>query len=61
MIKKIKCPLCNHENKVSLYLEDLTLEIIRCNSDEGGCDKDFAIEPKVTVEVTVFTLEKVKV
>lgn len=53
MIKEIKCPYCGFVN--SIILEEKTHHpkcILTCDSDEGGCDKDFVAEftTKITVD-----------
>ena len=40
----ITCPYCNHINKVEIeYENEYTPIVMWCNSEEGGCDKVFAL------------------
>ena len=55
---KVKCPYCNHENKVNteegkLYQQ----QVVTCNCDEGGCDRDFVVAMYITIQVECKKIE----
>ena len=52
---KFKCPLCGHENKYSTHSTHRRggKEIVYCDSDSGGCDKEIVLKSIVTCKVKV--------
>jgi hypothetical protein len=53
------CPYCKHKNPGSITLDHQfgNRFIISCDSEHGGCDKDFVLTLKVKVEEKVFKIE----
>lgn len=59
MIYYISCPYCDFVNKVdSVHYtrSGLNTDVICCDSEEGGCDKQFAIKIKLIHEIFVSEL-----
>jgi hypothetical protein len=58
------CPYCGFVNKGYAELKDhygtMETRLVYCEKDEGGCDKQVALQPKARVTVTVFKLQEVK-
>lgn len=48
---KVKCPYCGFENSIEINPENIIEEqIIRCDCEDGGCDRYFAAFAKTSVE-----------
>lgn len=52
---EVKCPYCGHSCKMWLTGERRPL-IMLCDSEEGGCDREFAANVSVRYEVQTFEL-----
>ena len=57
---KTKCPYCCTENVHSLIQDDAhtSCNIVHCDSDKGGCDKDYALQTSYVIKTTVYKLIK---
>ena len=55
---KIECPYCGHGNSVEINTH--TPEVLVCDIDCGGCDREFLVKPKVVIECEVYTMERKK-
>ena len=44
-ITNVQCPYCGHNNKARIELTDSRSkkEVFTCDSDDDGCDEDFAL------------------
>jgi hypothetical protein len=56
------CPYCGHEQRPINDTEDIRPRpiIVTCDSEEGGCDRSYAVEYAVKVEVKVYKVELVE-
>lgn len=45
------CPHCGHENH-SWFALWTPVEVVFCDTDEGGCDTPFVVSATVTITVT---------
>jgi hypothetical protein len=62
MLVKVKCPYCGFEKNNHIEVEaDHSIHpvIVRCNIDEGGCDKDFVVFPKIMIIADIRKIEGV--
>lgn len=53
---KTKCPYCGHENITKLETDYAfpDKEIVTCDVEFGGCDRDYVIDPKINITVDVY-------
>ena len=56
---KVKCPECGFEFNHKAD-DNETANIIYCPLDEGGCDKQFAIEIETQYIATIFKITEAK-
>ena len=53
---KMQCPHCGFNNKINIEINERQSrnesKIITCDSDEGGCDTDFALYS--TLNITAY-------
>lgn len=54
---KVKCPYCGAEMKVSPDGEYVEKKLVHCDVMEGGCDRDFVVDIRVSVEVKALKIE----
>jgi len=55
---KSNCPYCNHQNTsfISILQNHTTKEVITCDCDEGGYDKDYVLTANCIIKISVFSL-----
>lgn len=55
----VKCPYCGLENIVFLDVDSrfIPKQIVTCDVEIGGCDKDFVIDPRLKVTTDVYKIE----
>jgi len=50
----VKCPYCNFVNQITREAKTIGVsEVIRCDCEEGGCDKEFIINYTLIYSVKV--------
>lgn len=54
----VKCPYCGVKNKTKIELDGLfEKKIITCDLDDGGCDKDFVVKTKISINAECKKIE----
>lgn len=55
----VRCPYCGLENNVILNIDSrfIPKQIVTCDIDIGGCDKDFVIDPRLKVTADAYKIE----
>ena len=55
----VLCPYCGLENNVLLDIDShyIPKQIVTCDIEKGGCDKDFVIDPRLKVTADVYKIE----
>ena len=61
----IECPYCGTINRILHKFEVFMdahgkAQLVRCEIEEGGCEKKFVVETTVVIESTVYKLEEVE-
>lgn len=56
---KLECPYCGHQNSITLE-RNFDMQVIVCDTDCGGCDRNFVFKPTVKIEVDVYKIERNK-
>jgi len=56
---KVICPYCRLENNVLLNIDSrfIPKQIVTCDFEKGGCDKDFVIKPRFEIIADVYKIE----
>ena len=56
---RVLCPYCGLENNVLLDIDGhyIPKQIVTCDIEKGGCDKDFVIDPRLKVTAGVYKIE----
>lgn len=49
-ILKIKCPYCNFVIDTSITITDNRSRLVFCDSEDGGCDREFVVKPTWTIQ-----------
>lgn len=53
-IRKVSCPYCGHTNTVRIDRNSFEQrEIVICDIEDGGCDKEFAVLIKTEITFNV--------
>jgi transposase-like protein len=58
MRTEVECPYCGKIN--SVLVEDgryFQKQIVVCDLEEGGCDKDFVVETRISINATCKKIE----
>jgi len=57
----VRCPYCGLENIVPLDIDSrfIPKQIVTCDIEIGGCDKDFVIDPHFEITADVYKIEGV--
>jgi hypothetical protein len=62
--RTVKCPYCEHEDRLSICVEDISTkkEVYTCDVDDGGCDRDFVIyaSPNLHIQIGEIVQQKEK-
>jgi hypothetical protein len=55
----VRCPYCGLENIVPLDIDSrfIPKQIVTCDTEIGGCDKDFVIDPHFEITADVYKIE----
>ena len=55
----VNCPYCGIINNVILNIDGryIPKQLVTCEIEMGGCDKDFVIEPKFEITANVYKIE----
>ena len=60
---EVYCPYCGRINTYYFEIDShyLPKQIVYCDIEEGGCDKDFVIDPHLSIKVTadVYKIERI--
>ena len=56
---KAICPYCGLENIFNLNIDShyIPKQIVTCDTEIGGCDKDFVIDPHFEINADVYKIE----
>jgi hypothetical protein len=58
IFREVICPYCKHVNRFKIGTEAYQPpEVVTCDVDEGGCDKDFVIKVYVDVDIKTLKIE----
>jgi hypothetical protein len=57
----VRCPNCGLENIALLNVDSCFIpkQIVTCDIEIGGCDKDFVIDPHFKITADVYKIEGV--
>lgn len=53
----VKCPYCEHRNMVDVRDDYAQKQVVTCALDEGGCDRDFVADIRVSIIVDSLRIE----
>ncbi|NLZ53985.1 MAG: hypothetical protein GX892_12735 [Thermoanaerobacteraceae bacterium] len=60
---EVYCPYCGLINTYYYVIESryIPKQIVTCDIEQGGCDRDFVIEPKVQIDLSadVYKIERI--
>lgn len=56
IIEDVRCPYCGFINEVTIN-QVWDKQIVTCDVDEGGCDREFVIKAYVKADVETFKIE----
>ena len=63
MRTEVYCPYCGHINTYFYEIQSryIPKQIVTCDIDQGGCDMDFVIAPKVQINLSadVYKIERI--
>lgn len=54
---KVKCPYCGFENEVEHDVFYKKSHLVTCDSEEGGCDRNFVADVAVSVTTKARKIE----
>ena len=60
---EVYCPYCGCINTMYFIIESryIPKKIVTCDIEQGGCDKDFVIDPHLSINLTadVYKIERI--
>ena len=58
---EVECPYCQVVNKVDLGNQQyIHTEVVTCNTNDGGCDKEFVAKVYLFAKVETYEMNKVE-